>query len=129
MTQDQKNQLLLTLLLERQIIKTQFATVRIPATALKTGIPLGQGKCRGVVLHLNSLVLNTTTKVATADNLNQIYYGDERSQFRELIAGNSSDVIFCTDLQDVFVRGNGVENFVQVLIYLGAEDDFVNLTQ
>jgi hypothetical protein len=114
-------------LVARQIAKTQFATIKLPSTALAQGIPLGQGKCIGVILYVNSLVLNTATKTATANNLNQIYYGDNQKQFRELVAGQPSDILFCTDLEQIFIRGNGVENHVQVTIYLASESDSVEL--
>jgi hypothetical protein len=111
------------LLLTRDITHTQFGTISVPATALLKGVKIGQGKCRAVVLYLNSLALNTTTNAATAAILAQVYYGDSRSQFRELIRGQQSDIIFCTDLSQVYVRGNGTANKIQATIYLTDEDD------
>lgn len=114
-------QLDLLLIAKRTMLRTDFLTVTIPATALKRGLPIGDGKCLAVVLYLNSLAHNTVTNTATAANLAQIYYGDARSQERELIRGQQSDIIFCKDLSEVYVRGNGVENHIQVLIYLNDE--------
>lgn len=114
---------LLTLLLERQIYKTQFATVNIPAAANPQGLPLGQGKCIAVILYLNKLVLNTQTNTDTAADVAQVYYGDSQGQFRELLRGQSSDVIFCTDLEQVYVRGNGVANQIQVTIYVDENEN------
>ena len=110
------------LLLARAIVNTHFATVAIPATASQRGKPIGQGKCKAVILYLNSLVLNTTGNEGTIKEQAQIYYGDNRSQFRELIRGQVSDIIFCKDLSEVYVRCNGIENVVQVTVYLGEDD-------
>jgi hypothetical protein len=114
--------------------RTQFATVIIPASALLEGLPLGIGKCVGVELQLNSYVLNTTTAAQVAVNLFNIYYGDSGSQAFELAIGNNvvatgspspqsnSGMIYCKDLSEIYVRGNGVATGVQVKIYLGDED-------
>jgi len=98
-------------------VKVEFTSIPIPATALLQGVPLGQGKCVGVRLYLNSLVYNTQTNTAIANNLKQIYFGDNNEQRHELLAGNYSHIIYCEDLQDVFVRGNGIANQVQVWVY------------
>lgn len=114
--------------------RTQFAVVTIPATAVRNGLPLGNGKCVGVELQLNTYVLDSTTAALTAANLSNIYYGDAQGQSFELAVGNNvvatgspspknnSGMIYCKDLSEVFVRGNGVLNQVQVKIYLGDED-------
>lgn len=104
-----------------QINHTQFETITIPASANLAGIPLGQGKCKAVKLLLNNYVLNTETATAVADAQRVAYYGDRTRQNAELprnVNGLWSPVIFCEDLSDVYVRSNGVETHVQVMIYM-----------
>jgi hypothetical protein len=103
------------LLLARQITKTRFATITVPVN--DKGIPLGQGKCKAVVLHLNYYVLNNSDVFQNTDfNGSGIYYGDSNQQTCELLfnttsqnAGGintrSSNIIFCNDLSEVWVRG------------------------
>lgn len=110
------------LLHEMNIVTTQIKTIVIPATSDLIGMPLGIGKCSAVVLYLNRYVYNTTTATEIPANQRIIYYGDKESQARELIAGLQSDIIFCKDLSDVYIRNNGVENVIQATIYLTQED-------
>lgn len=98
-------------------VKVTIRSLFIPAGALAKGIPLGQGKCLAVRMYLNSLVNNTQTATATAANLRQIYYGDSDNQPIELIAGTYTHLLYCQDLQDIFVRCNGIANTVQIIIY------------
>ena len=101
-------------------VKTTFASIPIPASANVKGIAIGQGECLGVRLYLNTLVLNTQTQTETAANLAQVYYGDSQTQRRELLAGVESRFLPCTDLEQIFVRCNGVANEVQIIIYTRA---------
>lgn len=110
-------------LLMNRITRTKFFTVTVPATANVQGVPIGDGKCVAVVLYLNSLVLNTQANASTAANLAQVYYGDQQSQFRELIRGQQSDIIFAKDLSEIYVRGNGIENHVQVIAYMSDDNE------
>ena len=106
----------------RGIVATDFATVTIPLTAVKSGMPIGIGACKAVQLYINLYELNTDKLEEVDDNLQILYYGSANGQFRELIAGRISDLIFCEDLQDVYVRGNGIaDNNIQVTIYLSAD--------
>lgn len=120
------------LLLARQITKTRFATITVPVN--DKGIPLGQGKCKAVVLHLNYFLLNdnefTQNDGGTAGG---IYYGDSNQQTCELLFNTtpattlgintrSSNIIFCNDLSEVWVRGKttdaGTTPFqLEVIIY------------
>lgn len=114
-------------LLNRGITRTEFFTLAVPYTPDK-GIPIGQGACKAVVLKVNALTRNDTNVFVT-----HMYYGDSKGQERELIgacgtaaAGDpitynfgASEVIFCTDLSQVFVRHglNGNILQLQVLVY------------
>lgn len=112
-------------LTNRGITRTEFFTLAVPYTP-NVGIPIGQGACKAVVLKVNSLIRNSDD----APIIGTLYYGDSKSQERELIGftiggggifsySNSSDVIFCTDLSQVFVRQglNGLEVPLQVIKY------------
>ena len=103
------------LLLARQITKTRFATITVPVN--NKGIQLGQGKCKAVVLHLNYYLANSINP-QTVREAGGIYYGDSNQQTVELLLktstanGNppnintrSSNIIFCNDLSEIWVRG------------------------
>lgn len=115
----------LNLLLMNNITRTQFATINLPATAGAKGLPIGDiggGKCIAVILRINQAVLDSLTATAIATNQTLAYYGDARGQFFELRAGVNSEIIFCKDLTEVYVRGIGIATTVQVLIYVNDED-------
>lgn len=104
-------------------VKTNFRPFTIPAIALLKGISLADtgGECIGVRLYLNGKVNDTVTNADTAANLRVVWFGDAENQSHELQAGNYSHLIYCTDLAQIFVRGNGVENpHLQVWIYTRA---------
>lgn len=105
--------------------RTQFVTIKIPARANLTGIPISEkgGRCIGVRLYLNQKVLNTATNTDTAANLAVVWYGDAQKQQHELLRGIESKFIPCNDLSQVYVRGNGMQNWVQVTIYLNDDQD------
>jgi len=120
------------LLLARQITKTRFATITVPVN--DKGIPLGQGKCKAVVLHLNYYLLNGNQNTQSMSYAGGIYYGDSNQQTCELLfntinaASNSintrsSNIIFCNDLSEVWVRGKAdrdsgqTEYQLEVIIY------------
>lgn len=123
------------LLLARQITKTRFATITVPVN--DKGTPLGQGKCKAVVLHLNFYVLNgsdTQQSGGAGDEAGGIYYGDSNQQTCELLLSStaqattnintrSSNIIFCNDLSEVWVRakqtkaGTAVSFQLEVIIY------------
>lgn len=108
MTLDEK----LDLLLSRGITKTKFASLNLEA-AMVAGVPLGQGKCKAVLLRANHYQTYTSTVQGAATGL-KFYYGDKNQQTIEYLlnpnttAGNTnqrdSQLIFCEDLQDVYVR-------------------------
>lgn len=102
---------------------TRFFTVKLPATAVGFGIPLGDGKCQGVSLKTNNFVLNTTTGTGVAGNLRVFYYGDANSQLYEYDAsGNPTDIIYCKDLSEVYIRCLTADTHIQVMVYLSDED-------
>ena len=108
--------------------RVQFETIIIPATAFRNGIPLGIGKCKGVILQLNTLALNTTTAAQIAANQRVLYYGDATRQQMELVGAPDSllarsPFIPCGDLSDIWVRGNGVANTLQVMIFHGENEN------
>jgi hypothetical protein len=103
-------------LLDRQICHTRFASVTV-APDNQQGLPIGQGACKAVILKLNRYVFNSTD--GTEQDVEQIYFGDARSQDWELERGKSSDIIFCKDLNEVCVRvPSGEIATVQILIYV-----------
>jgi hypothetical protein len=98
-------------------VETSFGVRDIPASATLEGVALGQGECVAVRLYLNQKVDDTATNTNRAANLLVIWFGDAQQQKHELQAGVFSHIIYCRDLQDVFVRGNGVANEVQFWVY------------
>lgn len=103
------------LLLQRAgITKTRFAALHIPSN-VNQGIPIAsQGKCKAVVLRLNAFELDTDTEIT----IPAIYYGDAQRQQYELITGINSQIIFCDDLSEVWVRYAGDEEVNgQIIIY------------
>lgn len=110
MTLEQK----IDLLLHRQIVLTKFTNARLERAMVSTGIEIGRGKCRAVILRLNQYDRNSTN--ATLQAVEQAYYGDSQSQEFELLRGVDSELIFCNDLSEVFVRAPEACN-IQVLIY------------
>lgn len=103
------------LLLQRAgITKSRFIGFNIPSN-LNQGIPLAtQGKCKAVVIRLNKFEIDTDTEIAVP----AIYYGDAQRQQYELITGINSQIIFCDDLSEVFVRYTGDEEVNgQIIIY------------
>lgn len=114
MTLEQK----IDLLLQRGIVRTGFATTFVPENDSK-GSPLGKGNCKAVVLRLNEFERNSTA--GTAQAVEQIYYGDAARQEFELKRGINSDIIFCTDLEEVFIRmpvdAAVADVQVQIMIY------------
>lgn len=101
------------LLLSRGITRTRFASINLDA-AMLSGVPLGQGKCKAVLLRANHYQTYTASTVQGAATGLKFYYGDKNQQTVEYLlnpnttAGNTnqrdSQLIFCEDLQDVWVR-------------------------
>jgi hypothetical protein len=106
------------LLLERGICKTEFATIPISANNNR-GVPLGQGRVKAIILRLNKYERNSVNGTAIVQT--QVYYGDESRQEYELIQGVDSNIIFCTDLQEVYIR-TPADVTIQVLIYTDYEN-------
>lgn len=125
---------LLDYLSDNRITRTEFKTVTITDTP-DYGIPIGNGKCKGVRLKLNVFKRNGADRVNVGtDNSFLIYYGDAQSQEVELIASvndfnlivtpnfEPSKFIPCTDLSQVFIRYKQLDDAtpeaqVQVIIY------------
>ena len=125
MTLDEKIELLLL----RGITKTRFASLNLTA-AMVAGIPLGQGKCKAVLLRANHYQTYTASTVQGAASGLKFYYGDKNQQTIEYLlnpnttAGDTnqrdSQLIFCEDLQDVYVRftDNAPDTLeIQITIY------------
>ncbi len=110
MTNEQK----LDLLLKRGLTKTSFRTIPV-AVSQTVGKPIGLGECKAVILRLNNYTRNTTTGAVQA--VETAYYGDEQTQEFELLRGIDSEIIFCEDLSEVFVR-TAEACTIQVLVYL-----------
>ena len=97
MTEQEKTMLALA-----GVNQTNFIT--IPVSTLESeGVPLGSGKCVAVVLRVNLYDRNTQTLVG-GDGGAQFYIGDANRQEYEVVFGINSQVIFCSDLSEVWVR-------------------------
>lgn len=103
------------LLIASTMVKSNTFTVPVAQTIDK-GIKLGEGQCKAVILRLNNFLRNSTDGTAIAASY--FYYGDAQKQERECLRSVSSDIIFCTDLNQVFVRNPfpGII-YIQVLQY------------
>lgn len=91
--------------------KTNFATISIPQTAngvnYTQGRPIGNGKCKAVMLRLNALFRNSTSAVYSPSTIYYsagFYLGDQNRQEYEVLAGTNSPLIICNDLSEVWVR-------------------------
>lgn len=83
------------------ITETEYKTVPVPQT-LAQGMKIGEGKCKAVVLRLNRFTRNNIAGVEVAATY--FYYGDSQKIERECLRGESTDIIFCTNLDQVWVR-------------------------
>lgn len=102
----------LDLLLSRGLTRTRFSSV-IVKSDINRGVPIGQGKCKAVILKANHF-LTYETDPQLISNSGKFYYGDQQQQTKEYlvntntVAGDtntkSSEIIFCKDLKDVWVR-------------------------
>jgi len=104
------------------LTETRTITVTVPASGVDKGFPIGQGRCKAVILRLNNYLYNTTTNALTPTNQGLLYYGDSSQQRFELIRSASSDInselIICSDLNQVWIKGiPNVANEIQVIIY------------
>jgi len=87
---------------------------------IQNGSPtkLGTGKCKAVILRLNKYLLDSDQEGDT----NLFYFGNAKSQNFEVLRGINSQIIFCTDLEQVFVRILNVskpttKNTIRVMVY------------
>lgn len=95
--------------------KTKFFTKPVGESP-DTGIPIGVGACKAVMLKLNAFKRNDIESAVgnTANLPYYIYFGDSNSQEMELISltpggittalAGWSPLIYCENLQEVFVR-------------------------
>lgn len=99
----------------RGITKTDTHTLPVTQTLI-SGIPVGQGACKAIVLRLNSNIRNNTA--AGLVTATYFYWGDAQKQENEVLRGIDSIVIFCKNQEEVFVRNafSGVIN-IQVVVY------------
>lgn len=104
------------------ITQTHFATVTINVNSrpqVDKGQPIGAGNCIAVQLFVNPIDRNTQNAITLQY---PVYYGDRSKQEIALEAGKYSELIFCKDLSEVYVRSpNGVAERVQILIHGGDE--------
>lgn len=95
------------------ITNTRFISLELLAGML-SGIPIGQGKCKGVSLSANHFQLYTANTAQGAGTGLKFYYGDRYQQSKEYLintnttAGNTnnrdSGFIPCEDLSEIYVR-------------------------
>lgn len=97
-----ENEQVRTLLALAGVTKTNYITVPVLANASK-GIKLGNGGCKAVVLRLNQYARNTVTDTFGATKA-CFYIGDANRQEFEVLGGINSQVIFCNDLSEIWVR-------------------------
>lgn len=117
-------------LLDRQIERTKFLTLRIPATAFTNankGIQIGRGACRGIAIQPNINVLNSTATAALQARV--FYIGDQDAQLWN-ISGAVPFTIPCRDLSEIWVRNQlpstgvgAVDIYAQVMVFLGRRDE------
>lgn len=109
----ENEQILLSLLERLGITKTETHSILIKANT-QVGVTLGEGACKAVVLRLNNFNLNLTS-VTTATHF---YWGDNQQQDNEVLRGINSQIIFCTDQNQVKIRCQfDVDTFIQVMVY------------
>jgi hypothetical protein len=132
MTLEQK----IDLLLANQITETAFSSVIVKSNVLQ-GQPIGQGACKAVILRANKFLTYSDAPdtyngdAGVGGRANKFYYGDSKQQTFEYLLnvdnanrtlGNTKDseIIYCKDLSDVWVRQFNNENVdieIQILIY------------
>lgn len=119
MNKNQRNNLIASL----NASHTLFFTLRLPTTARLSGVPIGDGKCKGVALKINQFVLNTTTGTSVATSQAIFYVGDSSGQFFEINPFIDPVIIPCQDLSDIYIRGVGYNNVgINCQVYLSDED-------
>jgi len=122
--------------------KTRFYTFVInsgndnPATLPKP-LPIGEGKCVAVRLHLNLYKLYSIEEQNGGDPF-RVYYGDANEQIVELfplldwggrtsINNRSSELILCENLNEVWVKAwtnnGGTYIAIQVMVYYDPDDN------
>lgn len=104
------------------ITRTQFETIHLPALNL-SGQPIGQGKCKGVILLANFYQRDTVVAQPFANRT--FYYGDRTRQDTQWQGfAYASIYVPCKDLSEVYVRAAAVGSpvSVQVMIYLSDDD-------
>ena len=98
---------------------TQSKSINVPLRASGIGKPLlEKGACKAVVLRLNEYVRDTETQTDAP----YFYYGDSNEQNIEVLRGINSQVVFCDDLSEVFVRypvlsGRDAQIVIRVIVY------------
>ncbi len=94
--------------------KTSFLSLPLAVTP-NVGVPIGEGACRAVRLHLNVFSRNDVTLIG---DTYYCYYGDSQRQECQLVATGAtgglpsvpsiidhwSPLIYCTNLSQVFYR-------------------------
>jgi hypothetical protein len=97
------------------ITQSEHKTIPVPQTT-EQGTQISEGKCKAVILRLNRFTRNDTAGGEVAATY--FYYGDSQKIERECLRGESSDIIFCTDLNQVYVRNPFATDInIQILIY------------
>src|SRR4051812_13115889 len=80
---------------------SELKTVKVEANTTETGIALGQGECKAVRIRLNAFTRNSNAVAIVPE---YFYYGDSQSQEFELETGVNSELIPCTNLNQIWVR-------------------------
>lgn len=101
------------------ITRTEFRTIDVPLSA-DAGKEIGQGRCTAVKLRLNRIRYNLIA--GTPQDCLFIYYGDRNNQRWELERGETSELIICKDLSEVYVKSPftpsaTVQSFIEIIIY------------
>lgn len=116
----QNNQVLLKNLNDGLTL-TAVKNIPLKAGAIGKPISVAGGACKAVILQLNKYALDT----ADALKAEYFYFGDTLSQNFEVIRGFPSQLIFCDNLNEVYLRYPDLVNslgwetniIIQVLVY------------
>lgn len=116
-----QNNQVLTKDLHQGLTLTAVKNIPLKAGDIGKAISVAGGACKAVILQLNKYALNTTDVLKTE----YFYFGDALSQNFEVIRGFPSQLIFCENLSQVFLRYPDLVNsvgweeniIIQVLVY------------
>lgn len=91
--------------------KTNFFTIafenKLPPNFNEFGMPIGNGKCKAVILRTNLMARNKSDIKVPSNSTGAtvaFYVGDQNSQEYEVMIGQDSPLFLCNDLSEIFIR-------------------------